>query len=309
MNILKLLADLAEVDPEITERLSPRRDVLNRLGKLSGKTAVAALPMAFGTLLQQAYGGPKDTIYDALRLALTLEYLESEFYGRALGVLPSNSPVAAGLIPADARAGIETIYRHEQQHVDTLKLVIQSSGGDLPAKPNFDFTGSKNGSQSAPFGDVFTNFDTFLKVAQTLEDTGVRAYKGQVANLAYDNAIVEAAVRIHSMEARHASHIRTLRRGRGANVKSWISSNDEVITVPGKTDAAYAGEESTKQLVTLASSDGSTRNILVPFDNSGSSLPIDIDKVGTAILVKVAEAFDEPLTAASATAVASAFIF
>jgi rubrerythrin len=309
MNILKLLADLAEVDPEITQRLSPRRDALSRLTKLSGKAAAAAIPLAFGTMLQRAYGGPKDTIYDALRLALTLEYLESEFYGRALGVLPSTSPVAGGLIPSGVRADFETIYRHEQQHVDTLRSVIQASGGDVPAKPNFDFTGSKNGSQSALFADVFTNFDTFLKVAQTLEDTGVRAYKGQVANLAYDNAIIEASLRIHSMEARHASHIRTLRRGRGANVKSWVSPNDEVITVAGKTDAAYAGEESVTQIVTLASSDGSTRNLSVPFNNSGSSLPIDIDKIGTAILVKVAEAFDEPLAGPTAAAVAAQFVF
>ena len=44
---------------------------------------------------------------------------------------------------------------------------------DAVAKPQFDFTAGGR------FGDVFSNFNTFLALSQAFEDTGVRAYKGQ----------------------------------------------------------------------------------------------------------------------------------
>ena len=61
-----------------------------------------------------------------------------------------------------------------------------------------------------------TELAFLLLTAQGAEDTGVRAYKGQAPNLQSNSTVLEAALRIHSVEARHASKIRRLRRQTGA---------------------------------------------------------------------------------------------
>ena len=59
--------------------------------------------------------------------------------------------------------------------------------------------------QRARLEDVFSNYKTFLAVSQALEDTGVRAYKGQAGNLKSSDEILTVALQIHSVEARHAA--------------------------------------------------------------------------------------------------------
>lgn len=298
MNLFSLLSELAAADPELLQRLRPRRAALEQLGRLSGKAAVAAVPLTLGSMLRQTYGRDLLTISDTLTLAYTLEQLENTFYSRALGLVPNTPPVSAGFVPSALRPGITTLQSHEQQHVAFLANTLQASGVALPTSLNFDFTGSKNGTQAALFPDVFSNFDTFLLVAQLLEDAGVRAYKGQLSNVQSDKTFLDAALRIHSIEARHAAHIRTLRRTRGASVKPWVSNADKAATVAGKTDAVYAGEENTTQKVPGK-----------PAQNF-QTLPIDEASLGaTIILGKVAEAFDEPITDSVAVQIASLFIY
>jgi len=79
------------------------------------------------------------------------------------------------------------------------------------AKPVFDFSGG-NGTMLGPFATVFTNCNVFLAVAQTFEDTGVRAYKGRAGELVGGGDLLTAALQIHSVEARHAAHIRLMRK-------------------------------------------------------------------------------------------------
>ena len=57
------------------------------------------------------------------------------------------------------------------------------------------------------FGKAVTSSKEFVATAIVLEDTGVRAYKGQ-APLIQDPAILKAALSIHSVEANHAAWIR-----------------------------------------------------------------------------------------------------
>ena len=121
-----------------------------------------------------------------------------------------------------------------------LKTAITASGGTPVSSPSFDFTAG------GTFGDVFTNYNTFLAVAQTFEDTGVRAYKGQAGALISNNDVLTAALNIHSVEARHASHIRQMRKANGfGDVKPWITGKDSGI---GEVvQASYNGEEVTMQ--------------------------------------------------------------
>jgi len=236
MNVQHILSEIEKTDPEMYERLDTRRNAMKDFSRMAGKVAIAAaIPFAFGTMFKKAYGQTAASLFDVLNYALTLEYLEAEFY--------QMGNAASGLIPAGAPAGaIQTIGTHETAHVNFLKTAISAAGGTPVAKPTFDMTAG------GAFANVFSDYATFLAVAQTFEDTGVRAYKGQAANpsLMANNDVLTAALNIHSVEARHASHIRQMRKANGfGDVKPWITGKDSGIGAA--VQASYDGEELTNQ--------------------------------------------------------------
>lgn len=277
MNILNILEEIEKTDAEVHERISPRRKAMAEFYGFGKKVALASLPFALGSMFKKAYAQTASADVEAvLQFALTLEYLEAEFYTKGVA--------AAGLVPAGAAlAAITTIRDHENQHVTFLRTAISSLGKTPVSKPTFDFSAG-NGSNTGPFANVFSDYDTFLAVAQTFEDTGVRAYKGQAGALIGSGGVLTAALNIHSVEARHAAHIRQMRKARGANVKPWITGQDTGIGAIVQT--SYAGEE----LETQA-------GIKITGIN------------GQMISVAAAtEAFDEPLTKAQILAIVDPFI-
>jgi hypothetical protein len=136
-----------------------------------------------------------------------------------------------------------------------------------------------------------------LAVSQAFEDTGVRAYKGQAPRLINNNTVLQAALQIHSVEARHASHVRQMRRGlnqlvpSGQKVQPWITSAQSGIdtgngTLNALIQTIYAGEDLTTQA------------------------GVNIVNVGgqTIAAAEASEAFDEPLTKAQVAAIVDPFI-
>ena len=154
MNLLSLLVELTDADPELLHRLSPRRGVLDQLSRLSGKVAAATVPLALGSMLRGAYASPQTTVTDSLTLAYTLEVLENTFYSQALGLVASAPVVAPALLPATLRPGIVTIQSHEQQHVAFLSTVLQASGIALPGALRFDLV-ARTG-RSRPFSPTYS---------------------------------------------------------------------------------------------------------------------------------------------------------
>lgn len=275
MDFFKILNMLEERDPEMSDRLNTRRQALRDFADLGKKLTMAAVPVAMGSMFQKAYGQSTVNVVDVLNYALTLEYLEYRFYEKALG--------SAGLIPAGApTAAITTIMNHEKAHVDFLKTAITGAGGTPVAEPKFDFSGGQ-GSGTGPFATAFSNYQLFLAVAQSLEDTGVRAYKGQAPGLVQQNSVLTAALNIHSVEARHASHIRQMRKANGASVKPWITGNTSGID-NAVVQAIYNGEENTTQA------------------------GVDIKTLSGVSANAASEAFDEPLTKEQVLAVATLFL-
>lgn len=201
-------------------------------------------------------------IVDVLNFALTLEFLEAEFYQTGMDT--------SGLLPADVRDQFDQIRKHEVAHVAFLRQVL---GSRAVSKPAFDYTAGKGG-KNGPFADVFSNPTTFAAVAQAFEDTGVRAYKGQAANLMSNDAVLQAALQIHSVEARHAAQVRRMRQQKG-----WITE-DYRGSLPAITQPIYNG-------------DANKFHFILAQPGHGNSM---------------SEAFDETLTSAQVLSIVSPFI-
>ena len=283
MNLLNVIDEIEKTDPEIYERLDGRRAAIKKFASFSGKVALTAIPIALGSMFKKSYGQTGTAlILDVLNFALTLEYLEAEFYVKGLA--------APGLIVTADRPAFQTISLHENAHVEFLRTTIVALGGMPVAKPNFDYTAG-NGSMAGPFADVFSNYATYLAVSQTFEDTGVRAYKGQACNLMSSNEVLRAALRIHSVEGRHAAHVREIRRRNGLLVPAgvllqpWITLNQSGIGSP-LVQPSYNGEELTTQA------------------------GVNIVGIGGFNITAedASEAFDEPLTKAQVLAIVDPFI-
>ncbi len=274
MNIFKLVNDLESVDTDFQDRINPRRKTIQSMLSFGSKVALSALPIMLASNIRKAYGQSiPQGIVDVLNFALTLEYLEAEYYTVALN--------SSGLIPGGAATdAITTIKTHEDQHVAFLQTAL---GDAAVEKPTFDFTAG------GTFADVFSNYDTFLAVANAFEDTGVRAYKGQAGELQSNDDILRYALNIHSVEARHAAHVRSMRRARGGaaeNLKPWITgANDTGVAA---VDPVFAGEDNRTQ--------------------AGVDITTLMGVGGNISVSAATEAFDEPLTKEAVLEIASLFI-
>jgi rubrerythrin len=120
---------------------------------------------------------------DIVNFALTLEYLETRFYKEASSLNLSKA----------VKTLADQFASEEQEHVNALKGAVKQLGGTAVKKPTFAF-GIKDEKG-------------FLKLAQTLEDTGVSAYNG-AGPMLKNKDILAAAGSIVQIEARHAAAIR-----------------------------------------------------------------------------------------------------
>ncbi len=233
MNLLNILDKLS--DDKFFSTETSRLGSLQSLTEFGKKAALAAVPLGLGSMMATSAKAettstsaiaPATALTDALQLALVLEYLEDEYYAKGIA--------QAGLIPNADRVVFQQISKHEAAHVIFLKAALTSLGETPGAKPNFDFTA---GGNFQPFSD----YQQFMILAQAFEDTGVRAYKGQAGNVASNPGVLQAALQIHSVEARHASQVRRMRANKG-----WIELKNGG-NMPAATDAVYAGEENVIQ--------------------------------------------------------------
>ncbi len=128
-----------------------------------------------------AAGGGGDA--EILNFALTLEYLESDFYnvkGREVG------------LSGQAKAYAKQFGEQEASHVTALAAAIKQLGGTPVTKPKFVFP--------------VTNESSFLTLASVLENTGVGAYNGAAPSV-QSKQVLAAAGSIVQIEARHAAAI------------------------------------------------------------------------------------------------------
>jgi hypothetical protein len=152
---------------------------------LRGALAAGAL---YGTasvapFVSQAFAETGGGDVEILNFALTLEYLEADFYnvkGRQVG------------LSGEARKYARVFGAEEAAHVSALSAAIKQLGGKPVAKPTFVFPA--------------TDEKSFLALASVLENTGVGAYTGAGPSLK-SKEVLASAGSIVQIEARHAAAI------------------------------------------------------------------------------------------------------
>ncbi|KAJ3877264.1 ferritin-like domain-containing protein [Lentinula edodes] len=125
---------------------------------------------------------------DVLNYALTLEYLEANFYAGALNNFTQDDFVNDGL-PTWARGRFEEIAAHEKAHVVLLSNALGS-----------------NATQACTYDFPYTSPSSFAALSQVLEGVGVSAYAGAAQYISNKEYLTAAAV-ILSTEARHAAWV------------------------------------------------------------------------------------------------------
>ncbi|MEA2153856.1 MAG: hypothetical protein QOI18_2089 [Solirubrobacteraceae bacterium] len=147
----------------------------------SSKSTAAAPAATTGTTASSTTGD-----LGILNYALTLEYLETEFYSKV---------VAAGLFKGKVGNLIKTFGAQEASHVAALKAAVEKLGGTPAADPMGKFP--------------ITSATQVAQLAYTVENLGAAAYLGQAAKIQSPD-VLASALAIHSVEARHAATLGTL---------------------------------------------------------------------------------------------------
>jgi Ferritin-like domain len=175
---------------------------------------------------------PALTDVDILNFALNLEYLEAEFYLRALrGRGLNDHDITGPEGPGDVMGGAEVPFESDAVHqyareitldeVRHVRFLRAALGEAAVARPPIDlqasFTAAAQAAGLIGSGEMFDPFadeNSFLLGAFLFEDVGVTAYKG-AARFLENKDFLEAAAGILAVEAYHASNVRTVLFGRG----------------------------------------------------------------------------------------------
>ena len=311
MDLFQIIDDIAKVDPEVYDRFDSRRAVFRNFLGYGKKASAAAMPLAMSTLFGKAYGQGTSTssglapeIIATLNLALQLEYLERYYY---------ETGVASGILNAEQTQAFNIIINDEKLHIATIKGVLKGDAIDVSTpitRADYDYTGSQNNRRAALFpalGSTFTDVGQFLLVGQQFVDTGVGAYKGGAANLITQKDILETALNIHSVEARHAARIRSFRRGgiQGTGApKSWIGPDETPATPPLPNN----GVPNSPAAVGPYNAGNPAATFPAESNTMQGNPAADVQTLVAGVSATAgAEAFDEPLDAATVKAIAKNF--
>jgi hypothetical protein len=181
----------------IVERLMRDDSDRKRFLKAVGGAGAAS----FGAFVLAACGSSKKTATSAtatiaaaksggdvaiLNYALTLEYLESEFYAHV---------IAAKLFSGKVGSLLKSFGQQEDEHVQAIMGTVKKLGGVPVSRPEGKFP--------------IENANQVAQLAYTVENLGAAAYLGQAPAI-QSPEVLAAALAIHTVEARHAATFGTL---------------------------------------------------------------------------------------------------
>ncbi|KAJ7207134.1 ferritin-like domain-containing protein [Mycena pura] len=154
-----------------------------------------------------------------LNFALTLEFLESDFYRQTTAKFPASDYPAAGF-QTWVGARFKQISAHEATHVKFLSDALAAAGAAAVEPCQYKFP--------------ITDLKSAIELAETLEAVGSTAYTGAIPSIANKDYVL-AAASILGEEARHAA---------------WINS---AVLSGSPWDTAFQTALGPSQVFTLAS--------------------------------------------------------
>ena len=175
--------------PGVEEFARPRtrRDFFKALAAAS--VGAAAGTSLFTSNAFAQIGGTQEGDAGIFNFALTLEFLEHDFYQMALD---------AGVLSGAALGVVTNLRDHEQAHADFISTALQGAGATPAPKPQFTFP-----------PDALASQDSVIQLASVLEPTGVGAYLG-AGPMIQNPDFLEAAGTIAGVEGDHVVAIKNL---------------------------------------------------------------------------------------------------
>ena len=175
--------------PGVEEFARPRtrRDFFKALAAAS--VGAAAGTSLFTSKAFAQIGGTQEGDAGIFNFALTLEFLERDFYQMALD---------AGVLSGQALSVVINLRDHEQAHADFISTALQGAGATPAPKPQFTFP-----------PDALASQDSVIQLASVLEPTGVGAYLG-AGPMIQNPDFLEAAGTIAGVEGDHVVAIKNL---------------------------------------------------------------------------------------------------
>ena len=238
---------------------SSRRRFLSNAGMFSaglvGSSLLAACSDNDNNLAIAQDDDPHNAVSDpaVLQFALNLEYLEAEYYLRAVTGSGLNDDQTGGgqemvgtvtggtIVPWGGDTLVER-YAGEiaLDELDHVLFLRNGLGEGVISRPQINFTDAFNGAATAALRnaaaigpDATAEFDpfagptAFLLGAFIFEDVGVTAYKGGARFLS-NPGLLEAAAGILSVEGYHAGLVRTVLTSRGDDEVTFTTSEGPV---------------------------------------------------------------------------------
>nr|MDP9166535.1 ferritin-like domain-containing protein [Actinomycetota bacterium] len=261
-------AFLTEAARRSGETAVDRRKLLTMTG-IAGAGVAAAVIAGGAEGANAATGGVSDG--SVLNFALNLEYLEAEFYSRAVHGHGLAYDLTTGkghrgnvhggrkvhFKSSKIRKYAEEIANDELEHVKFLRAAL---GSAAVAQPTINIDAAfKAAAKAAGLGndfDPYASETNFLLGAFVFEDVGVTAYKG-AAPLISNKTYLSAAAGILAVEAYHAATIRTSLYERGVeaiHAANAISAARDSLDGPAQEDQGIGG---------------ASRSNIVPTDRNG----------------------------------------
>lgn len=157
-----------------------------------------------------------------LNYALTLEYLEADFYADV---------ARSGLFEGSDLATIRKFGAEEAEHVDALTAAVRQMGARPAPRPKTEFP--------------LESAESVLELAGSVENLGAAAYLGQAGRIE-SPAVLASALAIHSVEGRHAAALNTL-LGESITPDGAFAEPADVATSSSRSNPSSSAEPATER--------------------------------------------------------------